>query len=118
MGARFTSSNTAATLVDGVTARDIVAAPGDSAERVYIESITVTNATSGENPIVTIYTATGGLVDTFAMGDIGDAQVGTNASVTRVYPSPRQGYVGEKISATASSATGDCYVTISGYYAR
>lgn len=116
---RFTYANTSATLVDGVTPRDIVAAPGDTTQRVYIESIQIFNATTGENPVVKIYTASE-ILAILWMSDIADTGGLQNnigpATALYQFQNPLVCTAGIKVSADALSATGDCYVVISGFY--
>lgn len=102
---------TTASDVTSTTAVTVIAAP-DTARAIYLHRVTVTNKTSGENPIIYLKDTqdTPATVDHFAMGDIGDADV-TTASVTRVYSPPKRIAAGKALTAEAGSATGDCVVT-------
>lgn len=102
--------------VTDTTAQDIIPAPSTSSFQIVIEAITVTNKTTGENPIVIVQDTsdTPLVIDTFAMGDIGDSG-GDHGSVCRGpahYGTGRRVTPGKGVKARATSSVGDCLVTI------
>lgn len=111
---RFTYANTSSTLVDGVTARTIVPAPSIAGERIYVESIQILNKTTGENPFVLIYT-TGEVLAGAGMGDFADT-AGNQGAVKLDFIKPLVTTADLAILANATTAVGDCYIVVSGYY--
>jgi len=94
--------------VTNTTAQDVVAtASVGTGKRLLIANITVTNKTAAETPVIQIKDDSGNVLDTFAPG-------AGPTSVYRQYVSKIPVPAGEGVTAEATTATGDCLVTVNG----